>query len=169
MLYASSHFVPRVIETRISTGGSGTQTHLQFYQLVPPALDPNPLFGMGFNTFAVFYEFITGRSDFGPHSIWIATLVETGIIGLAVYIAYFFYLVACAMAIRRATDADISATGWGTTAALIGTAAANFFYLTMSFDYFFALAVLTVGGMVLFSRARAVQSPAPTVLGVRRA
>ena len=86
-----------MIETRISTGGSGTQTHLQFYQLVPPALDPNPLFGMGFNTFAVFYEFITGRSDFGPHSIWIATLVETGIIGLAVYIAYFFYLVACAL------------------------------------------------------------------------
>ena len=169
VLYASSHFVRRVIETRISTGGSGTQTHLQFYQLVPPALDPNPLFGMGFNTFAVFYEFITGRSDFGPHSIWIATLVETGIIGLAVYIAYFFYLVACALAIRRATDPDISATGWGTSAALIGTAAANFFYLTMSFDYFFALAVLTVGGMVLFSRARAVQSPAPTALGVRRA
>ena len=51
---------------------------------------------MGFNTFAVFYEFITGRSDFGPHSIWVATLVETGIVGLAVYLAYFFYLVACA-------------------------------------------------------------------------
>ena len=63
---------------------------------------------MGFNTFAVFYEFITGRSDFGPHSIWIATLVETGIVGLAVYLAYFFYLVACAMAIRQATDADIA-------------------------------------------------------------
>ncbi len=167
-LYASSHFIRKVIETRISTGGSGTQTHLQFYQLVPPALNPNPLFGMGFNTFAVFYEFITGRSDFGPHSIWIATLVETGIVGLAVYLAYFFYLVACAMAIRKATDPDIRAAGWGTTAALIGTAAANFFYLTMSFDYFFALAVLTIGGMVLFSRARVAYSPALTTLGVRR-
>jgi hypothetical protein len=168
VLYASSHFIRKVIETRISTGGSGTQTHLQFYQLVPPALNPNPLFGMGFNTFAVFYEFITGRSDFGPHSIWIATLVETGIVGLAVYLAYFFYLVACALAIRKATDPDIRAAGWGTTAALIGTAAANFFYLTMSFDYFFALAVLTVGGMVLFSRARVAYSPALTTLGVRR-
>ena len=39
--------------------------HLQFYQLVPPALDPNPLFGMGFNTFAVFYEFVTGQSTSG--------------------------------------------------------------------------------------------------------
>ena len=171
ILYASSHFIRTVLATRLSTGGSGTQTHLQFYQLVPPALDPNPLFGMGFNTFAVFYETITGRTDFGPHSIWIATLVETGIVGLAVYIAYFLYLVACASAIRRATDPDIRAMGWGSTAALIGTAAANFFYLTMSFDYFFALALLTVGGMVLFARARVpAQSPAATgvVAGVRR-
>ncbi len=174
VLYASSHFVQKVIETRISTGGSGTQTHLQFYQLVPPALNPNPLFGMGFNTFAVFYEFITGRSDFGPHSIWIATLVETGIVGLAVYLAYYFYLIACASAIRKASDPDMGAIGWGTLAALIGTGAANFFYLTMSFDYFFALALLTVAGMALFSRARVrapsvVHSPpAGTAIGVRR-
>ncbi len=152
-LYTSSHFIRKVIETRISTGGSGTQTHFQFYQLVPPALDPHPLFGMGFNTFAVFYENITGRTDFGPHSIWIATLVETGIAGFTVYLAYFAYLVLCAAAVRKATDPDIAALGWGMTAALIGTAAANFFYLTMSFDYFFALAVLSVGGMVLFTRS----------------
>ncbi len=40
ILYASSHFIRTVLATRLSTGGSGTQTHLQFYQLVPPALDP---------------------------------------------------------------------------------------------------------------------------------
>src|SRR6185437_108043 len=82
--------------------GGSTQTHLQFYQLVPPALDPNPLFGMGFNTFAVFYEFVTGQADFGPHSFWIATLVETGMVGLTVYLAYFGYVVMSALAMRRA-------------------------------------------------------------------
>ena len=54
--------------------------------LVPPALDPHPLLGMGYNTFAVFYQFLTGKTDFGPHSFWVATLVETGMLGLALYL-----------------------------------------------------------------------------------
>ena len=37
---------------------------------------------MGYNTFAVFYQFLTGKTDFGPHSFWVATLVETGVVGL---------------------------------------------------------------------------------------
>ncbi len=167
--YESSYFLRRVVQTRISTGGSGTQTHFQFYQLVGPALDPHPLLGMGFNTFAVFYQFITGRSDFGPHSIWIAVLVETGIVGLSLYLAYFAYLVASAAAVRRSPDIDVARLGYGMTAALIGTAAANFFYLTMSFDYFFALALLAVGGAVMFAPARTAQSPlvAAAATGVR--
>jgi O-Antigen ligase len=168
--YESSYFLRRVVQTRISTGGSGTQTHFQFYQLVGPALDPHPLFGMGFNTFAVFYQFITGRSDFGPHSIWIAVLVETGIVGLGLYLGYFAYLVVSAAAVRRSPDLDVARLGYGMTAALIGTAAANFFYLTMSFDYFFALALLAVGGAVMFAPARTAQSPlvAAAATGVRR-
>ena len=89
-----------VIDSRTSTSGEGITVHFQFYQLVPPALDPNPLFGMGFNTFAVFYEFVTGKVDFGPHSFWIATLVETGMIGLTVYLAYFGYTVLSAATMR---------------------------------------------------------------------
>ena len=104
------------------TAGS-TQTHLQFYQLVPPALDPHPLFGMGFNTFAVFYQFVTGRTDFGPHSAWIAILVETGLVGMALYLVYFAYLLASAAAIRHSPDPDISRLGQGLLAALVATGA----------------------------------------------
>jgi hypothetical protein len=33
---------------------------------------------------------------------------------------------------------------WGLTAALVATMASNFFYLTMSFYYFFVLAMLAI-------------------------
>jgi len=172
VVYREIHLVHTVISARLSTSSSGVATHLQFYQLVPPALDPNPLFGMGFNTFAVFYQFITGESNYGPHSAWVAILVETGIVGLAVYLAYFAYLVASAARIRLTADGDMSRLGLGMTAALIGTAVANISYLTMSFDYFFALALLAVAGSAIFAPARAAQSPpltTPAGIGVRRA
>lgn len=153
-VYLSSHFVQRVVAVRASLGGSGTSRHFQFYELVPPALDPHPLFGMGFNTFAVFYQFVTGDANFGPHSFWIATLVETGMVGLVVYLGYFAYLTANADALRASPDRDAAALGLGLVAALLGTAAANFFYLTMQFDYFFAVALLAVAGAALFAQPR---------------
>ena len=119
-MYASSHFVRAVIGARTQLHGSSTQTHLQFYQLVPPALDPHPLFGMGFNTFAVFYQFVTGKTDFGPHSAWIAILVETGMVGMALYLVYFAYLLASAAAMWRSSDPDISRLGNGLVAAFVG-------------------------------------------------
>ena len=39
-------------------------------------------------------------------------------------------------------------------AALAGTVAANFFYLTMSFDYFYVVLLLVVAGYALFAPAR---------------
>ncbi len=41
---------------------------------------------------------------------------------------------------------------WGLTAALVGTLAANFFYLTMTFYYFYVLAALVLAAPVVFSR-----------------
>jgi O-antigen ligase len=150
-VYASSHFVQTVISARTQLSGSGVLTHLQFYQLVPPALNPNPLFGMGFNTFAVFYEFLTGRTDYGPHSSWIATLVETGVVGFTLYLVYFAWLLGNALRLRLAADPDIGRFGWGIAAALAGTAAANLFYLTMTLEYFFVVALLAVAGAALFA------------------
>jgi O-antigen ligase len=89
---------------------------------------------MGFNTFAVFYEFVTGKVDFGPHSFWVATLVETGVVGLCVYLVYFSHLVLCANTMRRSPGDAAARLGAGFVAALAGTAAANFFYLTMQFS-----------------------------------
>jgi len=168
VLYAASPFVQTVVRSRTQTGGRGTEVHLAFYQLVPQALDPHPLFGMGFNTYAVFYEFVTGRTDFSPHSFWIATLVETGIVGLTVYLAYLGYVTLCALAMRRSLDPLAARLGAGFTAALAATVAANFFYLTMQFAYFFAIVILIVSGSLLYAPARVAQrrevAPAPGTL-----
>ena len=41
---------------------------------------------------------------------------------------------------------------WGLTAALVGTIAANAFYLTMQFYYFYALALLALATPIVFAR-----------------
>ena len=41
---------------------------------------------------------------------------------------------------------------WGLTAALAGTMAANFFYLTMQFYYFFAFVALALALPVVFAK-----------------
>jgi hypothetical protein len=48
-------------------------------------------------------------------------------------------------------------------AALAGTAAANFFYLTMQFAYFFVVALLVVAGAYLYAPAvERVRAPSAT-------
>ena len=154
-LYVSSPFVRTVIRARTDVGGRGTNTHFEFYRLVSPALDPHPLFGMGFNTFAVFYEFLTGQSNYGPHSFWVATLVETGIVGLTVYLVYGAWLVACALLMARSEQARARVLGYGWLAAMAGTAAANLFYLTMQFDYFYGVVMLVAAGQYILAPGRA--------------
>ena len=69
-----------------------------------------------------------------------------------------------AAALRLADDPLASMLGRGLVAALIGTAVANLFYLTMQFDYFFAVALFTVAGTAIFAPrtapARALPAPA---------
>ncbi|MGH3021693.1 MAG: hypothetical protein ACRDNR_16270, partial [Gaiellaceae bacterium] len=87
-------------------------------------------------------------------------------VGGVLVVAYLVYLFARLGAARRlggllASDGDPGAAGlravaWGITAAVVGTLAANAFYLTMQMYYFVALAVLAFAvPLVLARRARA--------------
>ena len=163
VVYASSTFVQTVISARTQLSGSGVLTHLQFYQLVPPALDPNPLFGMGFNTFAVFYEFLTGRTDYGPHSAWVATLVETGVVGFSLYLVYFGWLVATRSGSASrpipTSRGSAGASPRGSWAPPRPTSSTS----TMTLEYFFVVALLAVAGAALFAP---VPVPAPRAASV---
>jgi O-antigen ligase len=136
--------------------------HLEIYELLPPVIGEQPLFGLGLNTFSTYYEFVTGKSNWGPHSYYVALLTETGIAGTAVFLAYLVYLFRRLGVLRRLGRA-LTRTGdalanrvrplaWGLTAALVGTLVANVFYLTMQMYYFFVLAMLIVAAPAVFSR-----------------
>ena len=76
-----------------------------------------------------------------------------------VFLGYLFYRLSIGRGIGRALQAagdDLAARvrpmEWGLTAALVATMASNFFYLTMSFYYFFVLAMLAIVAPAVFVR-----------------
>ena len=158
-------FFETVFRARTAAGGGSARVHVEVYDLLPPALDAHPLFGLGVNTFSSYYEFVTGRTNFGPHSYYVALLTETGIVGGLVFLCYLVYLFRRLGTLRglgrtlaRAGDASaarVRPLAWGLTAALAGTLAANAFYLTMQMYYFFVLAMLALAAPVVFSRRAA--------------
>jgi O-Antigen ligase len=161
-VYRRRHFFDVVIRSRLQTGGRSTTAHFGVYDFVPQVLHQHPFFGLGFNNFSVYYEFVTGKTNWGPHSYYVALLVEGGLVGTALFALFLWYLFVRLGVARRLGQA-LAATGdplaarlrplaWGMTAALVGTMAANVFYLTMSFLYFYVFAMLVLAMPVVFSR-----------------
>jgi O-antigen ligase len=161
-IHRRPHFFHTVISSRLQRGGRSTQIHLGIYDFIPQVLHQHPLFGLGFNNFSVYYQFVTGKTNWGPHSFYVALLVETGVIGTAVFAAFLWYLFrrlqvsrAIGRALAAARDpvaARVRPLAWGLTAALVGTMAANAFYLTMTFFYFYAFVLLVLAAPVVFGR-----------------
>ncbi len=156
-----------VIRSRVQTGGSSTSAHFGVYDFVPQILHSQPLFGLGLNNFSVYYEQVTGKTNWGPHSFYVALLVETGLVGTIVFASFLWYLfrrLRAARALGRALAAEgdpraarVRPLAWGMTAALAGTMAANAFYLTMSFYYFFIFTTLALALPVVFGRRLALR------------
>jgi len=156
------HFFETVFRSRVQTGANGTSTHLAVYDFIPQILHSHPLFGLGLNNFSVYYEFVTGRTNFGPHSFYVAVIVETGLVGaalFALFCGYLFRRLQLVRALGRGLQAvchplaaRIRPLAWGLTAALVSTLAANTFYLTMSFYYFFVFALLIVVAPAVFTQ-----------------
>ena len=154
-------FFTTVLKSRVQTSGGSENAHFQVYSFIPHVLHADPLFGLGLNTFSVYYEFVTGKTNWGPHSYYVALIVETGLVGtalFAVFLLWVFGRLAAARALgRRLTAARdplaarVRPLAWGCTAALAGTLAANAFYLTMQFYYFYAFVALALALPVVFA------------------
>jgi hypothetical protein len=168
-VYRRRHFFDVVIRSRLQTGGKSTEAHLGVYDFVPQVLHQHPLFGLGFNNFSVYYEFVTGKTNWGPHSYYVALLVEGGLVGTALFAVFLWYLFVRLGVARRLGQA-LAAAGdplaarlrplaWGMTAALVGTMAANAFYLTMPFLYFYVFVMLLLATPAVFSRPTAPRIP----------
>lgn len=157
-------FFLTVLRARTNTSRASASPHFGVYSFIPDVLSANPFLGLGLNNFAVYYEFVTGRPDFGPHSFYVATIVETGVFGAALFAAFVVWLFRRLGAARRIGRA-LSAVGdplaarvrpvaWGMTAALVATLVANFFYLTMTFYYFYVFATLVAALAVVAAQPR---------------
>jgi hypothetical protein len=155
-------FFTTVLKSRVQTSGGSENAHFQVYGFVPHVLHADPLFGLGLNTFSVYYEFVTGKSNWGPHSYYVALIVETGLVGTLAFAAFLYWVfrrLSAARALGRALAAvrdplaaRVRPLAWGCTAALAGTLASNAFYLTMQFYYFYAFVALSLAIPVVFSR-----------------
>jgi O-antigen ligase len=153
-----------LIRSRLQTGGGSESAHFRVYDFIPQIIESHPLFGLGLNTFSVYYEFVTGKSNWGPHSFYVALIVETGLVGFVAFLLFLRYVFArlhAARALGRrlaaegvALAARVRPLAWGMTAALAGTMAANLFYLTMQFYYFYAFIALALALPIVFTRAR---------------
>ena len=164
VVVARLDFFLTVLRARTNTSRAAASPHFEVYSFVPDVLSSNPLLGLGLNNFAVYYEFVTGRPDFGPHSFYVATIVETGIVGavlFAAFVVWLFRRLAAARRIGRALTAArdplaarVRPLAWGMTAALVATLVANVFYLTMTFYYFYVFATLAAALPVAFGLAR---------------
>jgi O-antigen ligase len=155
-------YFSNVLHARLQTNDSSSTLHLQVYDFIPQTIHAHPLFGFGLNTFSVYFEFVTGRTRWGAHSYYVATVVETGLVGtivFALFLVYLFQRLGVARKIGRAlaaagdpVAARVRPVAWGLTAALVGTIAANAFYLTMQFYYFYAHALLALATPIDFGR-----------------
>jgi O-antigen ligase len=164
LLYTRWHYFSVVLRSRIQTGGGSSSAHFAVYDFVPAVLHAHPLLGLGLNNFSVYYEFVTGKTNWGPHSYWVALIVETGLVGFVVFLVflrYVFLRLRAARALGRMLDLGGDPLGrrvrplaWGFTAALLGTMAANFFYLTMQFYYFYGFVALALALPVVFAKRR---------------
>ena len=161
-VYRRRHFFDVVIRSRIQTGGSSTSAHFGVYDFIPQVLHQHPLFGLGFNNFSVYYEFVTGKTNWGPHSYYVMLIVEGGLVGAALFVVFLWWIFKQLAAARKLGEA-LAAEGnplaarlrplaWGMTAALVGTLAANAFYLTIPFLYFYVFVMLALAMPAVFSR-----------------
>ncbi len=151
-----------VLKSRVQTSGGSENAHFQVYSFIPHVLHTDPLFGLGLNTFSVYYEFVTGKTNWGPHSYYVALIVETGLAGTLLFAAFLFWVFkrlhaarALGRALAAARDplaARVRPLAWGCTAALVGTLASNAFYLTMQFYYFYAFVALALAIPVVFAQ-----------------
>ncbi|HVN61583.1 MAG TPA: O-antigen ligase family protein, partial [Gaiellaceae bacterium] len=70
IVYTRLHYFEVVFRSRASA--SGSSTHFAVYGLVPDVLRLHPLFGLGLNDFSVYYQLVTGKTNWGPHSFYVA-------------------------------------------------------------------------------------------------
>jgi len=156
----------QLLASRTATDSRSSQAHIEFFQLIVPVMETSPLFGIGINNFALYYQFQTGRADFGPHSFIVATLTETGLAGAIVWLALLLWVASRLRVLLRAgrarsalpgDDGLLFAAAAGLSAGFAATLAGNVFYLTMIFSAFYLVLLLIIAAPAALAGERAAE------------
>ena len=110
-------YFSKIISSRVQTGDTSSSAHFAVYDFIPQIVHSNPAFGLGLNTFSVYYEEATGLANWGPHSFYVALIVETGLVGTVVFGTFLAYLFVRTVAARWVGNAltamgDPAGPGW---------------------------------------------------------
>ncbi len=142
-----------LIIARFDTGTGSAQTHLGIFGLIPVMLAESPLTGVGLNSFSLMFEKISGgREGFGPHSVVVRMLVETGVLGFAAWSAMILWILGSLHRFRII----VGLAGAGVAAAIAGSIAGNVFYLTTQIVYFDLLLAFGFAFVALAQQKRAM-------------
>ena len=99
------HYFIVVIKSRVQTGHASQSAHFQVYEFVPQILHSHPLLGLGLNNFSLYYQAATGKTNWGPHSFYVSLIVETGVVGTALFAVFLFWVFVRLLVARRIGDA----------------------------------------------------------------
>jgi O-antigen ligase len=124
------------------------------------------------NNFSLYYEQATGKTNWGPHSFYVSLIVETGLVGTVLFAVFLFWVFVRLKAARELGNAlaragdplarRVRPLAWGWTAALAGTLAANAFYLTIQFYYFYVFLALALAVPLVFGSPVRQLQPRPS-------
>jgi O-antigen ligase len=166
------HYFLVVIRSRVQTGHTSQSAHFQVYDFIPQILHSHPLLGLGLNNFSLYYEQATGKTNWGPHSFYVSLIVETGLVGTVLFAVFLFWVFVRLQAARELGNAlaragdplarRVRPLAWGWTAALAGTLAANAFYLTIQFYYFYVFLALALAVPLVFGSPMRRLQPRPS-------
>ena len=156
VLAARWQFFEQVLRSRVDTSANGHVDPLRRLRLHPGRALVEPVLRARPEQLLRLLRVRHRPDELRPALVLRRDARRDGLVGTALFVAFLVYLfkrLGRLRAIGRALGSPrVRPLAWGMTAALVGTIAANAFYLTMSFYYFFAFALLALAAPIVFSR-----------------
>jgi O-antigen ligase len=138
---ANPHRAEHVALARLGLHGASGAQHFRTYLLIKPALQHHLLFGVGLNNFPLTYaQRVNGVLE-ASDSFYVQSLVEAGVIGSSLILLSLGFLL---YRLHRLEPHPVAAV---LGAPLVGTLAANAFYMTLTFTYVAAFLIFVVAAV----------------------
>ena len=156
----ASDYFETVVRSRIETSGRGTSAHFGVYGFIPGRPAPAPALRARLQQLLRLLR-VRHRQDELGAALVLRRAARGGRPRRDAAVRRFLLYVLHRLGVARRIGRALAAAGnpeaarvrplaWGMTAALLGTMAANAFYLTLSFFYFFVFAALALATPIVF-------------------